>query len=100
MTQIKRDWERALIEAGIDVPLGRRQFNIVCPFHHDNTPSLSINLDSGVWICHANPEECGKGKISTLISKFLVTTVESVGLLVTTGESVGLCSQREEQLPH
>ena len=71
MMQIKRDWERALIEAGIDVPLGRRQFNIVCPFHKDNTPSLSINLDSGVWICHANPEECGKGKISALISKFL-----------------------------
>lgn len=32
------------------------QAEAVCPFHDDNRPSLSVNLSSGLWICHA----CGK----------------------------------------
>lgn len=29
-----------------------------CPFHHDRTPSLGLNLDHGGWRCHAG---CGYG---------------------------------------
>lgn len=29
------------------------QHCVKCYFHEDNTPSLSINLDSGVWKCHS-----------------------------------------------
>jgi 5S rRNA maturation endonuclease (ribonuclease M5) len=29
-----------------------------CPFHDDSTPSLSFNLEKGVWKCHAG---CGEG---------------------------------------
>ena len=31
-----------------------------CPFHEDKSPSLSVNLDKGVWKCHAG---CGDGGI-------------------------------------
>lgn len=27
--------------------------NIPCPFHKDDTPSLSINIDNGLWFCHS-----------------------------------------------
>jgi hypothetical protein len=29
------------------------QQDVCCPFHSDTRPSLSINLDEGVWCCHA-----------------------------------------------
>ena len=67
----QRDWGRALVESGFDVPLNRIEFNINCPFHSDISPSLSINLNKGVWICHSFPEDCGKGSIRFLLSKFL-----------------------------
>ena len=64
-----RDWGKALIEAGFDVPDNRVQFNISCPFHGpDRHPSLSVNLKLGKWICHTG---CGSGSISTLLSEYL-----------------------------
>ena len=37
-----------------------------CPFHDDSRPSFSINLESGLYTCHA----CGEsGNIVTFISK-------------------------------
>lgn len=71
MNSIKRDWAKALISAGFDVPPNRAEFNISCPFHSDKVPSLSINIDKGKWICHAFPDDCGKGHIRSLLSKFL-----------------------------
>ena len=37
---------------------GRR--NAKCPLHNDRTASLSVNLEKGVWKCHAG---CGQGGI-------------------------------------
>jgi AAA domain/CHC2 zinc finger len=36
----------------------RDQASLRCPFHDDRTASLSINLQEGVWNCHAG---CGSG---------------------------------------
>ena len=30
----------------------RNEQHILCPFHDDHQPSMSINLDKGVWYCH------------------------------------------------
>ncbi|AGI12932.1 putative DNA primase [Propionibacterium phage PHL112N00] len=35
----------------------RNEQHILCPFHDDHQPSMSINLDKGVWYCHT----CGVG---------------------------------------
>jgi DNA primase len=64
-----RDWGKALIEAGFDVPNNRVQFNMSCPFHGpDKHPSLSVNLNLGKWICHTG---CGQGSLAGLISEHL-----------------------------
>jgi hypothetical protein len=39
-------------------PNGHAQRTARCPFHTDNRASLSVNLDTGLWTCHA---QCGSG---------------------------------------
>jgi putative DNA primase/helicase len=53
--QIKKYFESRLPGQRLD---GRR--NVICAFHDDKTASLSVNLEKGVWKCHAN---CGSGGI-------------------------------------
>jgi len=65
---MENDWATILTDIGIDVPLSNSQFNIACPFHIDNQPSLSINIDKGVWICHVG---CGQGSLKYFLSKYL-----------------------------
>ena len=67
--RMNRDWGKALIEAGLDVPNNKVQFNISCPFHGpDKHPSLSVNLLLGKWICHTG---CGSGSIAGFLSDYL-----------------------------
>lgn len=35
----------------IEYPQGKNQIKILCPFHPEKTPSLSINLGDGKWQC-------------------------------------------------
>lgn len=34
-------------------PDGRGEVEMLCPVHGDSTPSASVNLEMGVWYCHA-----------------------------------------------
>ena len=34
-------------------PVGNGQLKGLCPFHDDRHPSLSVNLETGSWFCHA-----------------------------------------------
>lgn len=49
-----------------------------CPFHEDRNPSLSVNMDKGVYKCHS--AGCGaQGDVFTLLqSAFSMTFMESV----------------------
>jgi hypothetical protein len=38
-----------------------------CCFHEDRLPSLSLNMEKGVWNCHAG---CGSGGILAFEMKF------------------------------
>lgn len=38
-----------------------------CPLHDDKTPSLSINIISGLWVCHAG---CGKGNFQQFKNEY------------------------------
>ena len=69
------NWSNLLLDAGIDVPLERDQFNISCPFHLDNLPSCSINVTLGKWICFAG---CGQGSLVTFLSKLTGQPVTGV----------------------
>ena len=65
---MNRDWEKALLEAGIDIPRNKTEFNIECPWHDDGQPSLSINTLKGVFKCHAG---CAEGKLAIFLAKYL-----------------------------
>jgi DNA primase len=52
---------------------GDKSVKIVCPFHNDHNPSLSIYKDGGSFICFA----CGeKGSFSKLIKKITGESIE------------------------
>ena len=62
------DWASVLLEAGIEVPAGEEQFNILCPFHYDQHTSCSINTSKGVWICFRG---CGQGSLRGFVQEYL-----------------------------
>jgi len=62
------DWTNVLLDSGLNIPTENAQFNISCPFHADVQPSLSINIDKGVWICHVG---CGQGSLEYFLGKYL-----------------------------
>jgi DNA primase len=43
------------------------EVKVRCPFHDDQTPSMSLNLEKGVWKCHAG---CGGGGLLDFETKF------------------------------
>lgn len=64
----------------IAVMLAQRGINVIgegvqrtakCPFHEDRTASLSVNVTTGLWHCHAG---CGGGSVIDLMAKFDGTT--------------------------
>ena len=65
---MENDWASILADVGIDVPIANSEFNIACPFHADNSPSLSINIEKGVWICHVG---CGQGSLKLFLKEYL-----------------------------
>jgi len=44
-------------------PNSKGQVYAFCPLHNDNRQSLSINLEKGLWKCHAG---CGQGNVFQL----------------------------------
>src|SRR5262249_10591850 len=38
----------------------------LCPFHDDTNPSLSVNVETGLWCCHAG---CGGGDVFSFVMK-------------------------------
>jgi hypothetical protein len=42
------------------------QRNALCPFHEDSSKSLSVNLSTGLWHCHAG---CGAGNRAAFAAK-------------------------------
>jgi len=77
------DWGKILLSADIDVPIYSSEFNVLCPFHLDNHSSCSINIDKGVWICHAG---CGQGSLKSFIQRKLNLTQQELDALCTETE--------------
>ena len=60
ITGVLRDKGVGLIGAG-------PKFTARCPFHEDRNPSLSVNAEKQVWLCHAG---CGGGDVIDLLARF------------------------------
>lgn len=42
------------------------EWDMYCPLHDDNNRSAQLNVQTGVWFCHAN---CGGGRVTELIAQ-------------------------------
>ena len=62
--KIRRYFEDRLSDQRLS---GKSEVSVKCPFHKDRSPSLSVNLDKGMWQCHAG---CGNGGMITFEMKF------------------------------
>src|SRR5579859_7738091 len=56
-SQIRNYYEN---RCGHELHQYKTQISTLCPIHNDSNPSLSINLETGLWICHAG---CGQGDL-------------------------------------
>src|SRR5438445_13694799 len=59
---------RVILETlGIDIRRERgSEISCRCPLHDDRSPSFSINIDTGLWICYAG---CGSGNLAQLVQR-------------------------------
>jgi len=62
-----------------------------CPLHEDHVSSLSVNLITGLWSCHAG---CGCGNVTTLSRRLGVPAPSSTGL-----EPVGVAPPPHQRPP-
>jgi DNA primase len=60
-----------VIEGIVGRPIAERSENAMvrCPLHEDRRPSLSVNLESGVWVCFSCGERGKTGKLARVFEK-------------------------------
>lgn len=84
---MRYDWSETDIRTALDI-MGlsagmkdKRSYLLVrCPFHGDNNPSLSIQLDrNGVWKCFAG---CGNGTFTEFIYRYYENDKETARSLI------------------
>lgn len=53
-------------DLGVDVDVKHGSEGVaICPFHNDTSPSLSVNVETGLWCCHAG---CGGGNFTQFVA--------------------------------
>lgn len=57
---------RAFYESELPLLSRGREASALCPFHNDRHPSFSVNLETGLWCCHAG---CGGGNAFDFVMK-------------------------------
>jgi DNA primase len=58
-----------VIEGLLGIPIAERSQNFMtrCPFHGDDRPSMSIDLDRGLWVCFGCGEKGGLNRLANLL---------------------------------
>lgn len=78
--------ERVMVEKGVKLIGSGRKVTALCPFHQDTNPSLSINLDLGLFNCH------GCGASGSVIDFLMMKEGKTAGQIL--GNGNGAASQR------
>jgi len=73
------------------------QQNIVCPWHGDSQPSLSVNLEKGLYHCHSCKQS---GDIYKLVMKMEHLTFREAKQLIVGSDKVSVLSQSEVDEAH
>ncbi|CAB3391655.1 phage/plasmid primase, P4 family [Kyrpidia spormannii] len=85
-----RDWLENVLPS--PVRWNGAEGRTLCPFHDDHDPSLSVNVEKGVWYCHAG---CGSGPLRSLAD---MMGVESPPLVEFLDEDDGRKERRKGKL--
>lgn len=84
------DFAAVLRHYGVEVPAGRTQLKIRCPFHDDERPSCSVNLDKRLFHCHAGG--CGaSGNVLDFVWRMENRAGETVSLRLAGRALAGIC---------
>lgn len=62
------DYVELCLALGIRGVVSGKEFRARCPLHNDTRPSFSLNIHSGMFICHAG---CGQGEFQKLVELVL-----------------------------
>lgn len=74
------------------VPDGRGEIEVYCPMHADSRRSASVNVEMGVWYCHAG---CGGGSLRQLLDNQAAWVSTDERTIVTMGASAPSTAQSE-----
>ena len=79
------DLAGALTRLGVNVTtVGESEIGGHCPIHDDNSPSWSMNITTGLWICYA----CGAtGNLTQLALRLSVSSDEAMICLLYTSDA-------------
>lgn len=81
-----------------EVPDDRGETNMYCPLHNDGKRSAQVNLERGVWFCHAG---CGGGSVRMLIdNEDAWVPLEGRGVVNRSSNGNGRTKEREKVTEH
>lgn len=88
------DYLALLRQMGVDGAVQGREYRARCPLHQDRNPSFSVNLEIGLWICHAR---CGSGDFVTLVERvMLLSYPEAKEWVESNGQKVNISSLQDQ----
>ncbi len=62
------DYANLAVSLGIQGTIVGDEYRAKCPLHFDNNPSFSMNIETGLWMCHSF---CGAGNFYHLVERVL-----------------------------
>jgi hypothetical protein len=73
------DIVEAIQTLGVPLKKRGREWWAICPFHHEKTPSLAVNIEKDVWHCHS----CHRGGdlVTFAAERYHLNAVEALRFL-------------------
>lgn len=66
-------YDSLCVAMGIQGAISGNEFRARCPLHDDHNPSFSVNIETGLWMCHSR---CGGGDFLQLVEKKLLCSYQ------------------------
>src|SRR5919205_1746663 len=86
----RADFRAVLAHYGIALLGQGEQAKVRCPFHDDERPSCSVNLERGIFHCHAG--SCGaSGNVLEFVHRMETKDGETVSLREAAVKLAGIC---------
>jgi hypothetical protein len=74
-----------------------RKQNVICPFHEDKEPSMSIDVETGLWYCHS--DQFG-GDVFSFYMRYHNASFTVAKSVITGNENTPILTQTEVDVAH